>query len=234
MALAETTWRLRSLAPPRRIPVRALLGLTLAAAAVAMVFNVNRSTQPRTVEVLRATHDVPVGAILQAGDITPVSEALPDDVVQVLAPAEQRDAFVGRRVGQQLNAGELVSRRQLQNPAHQVPPGQLVYTVPVSPEAAAGGQAIDAGDDVEVLVTVNKGQPDQARTQVVLPRARVYQVGRSGASYSPLGSTDQVASDSKLTSLTLLLATDADYQAIARARWIGDVDVAVLGTGEAD
>jgi Flp pilus assembly protein CpaB len=199
-----------------------------------MVFNANRSTQPRTVEVLRATHDVPVGAILRAGDVTPVSEALPDDVVQVLAPADQRDAFVGRRVGQQLNAGELVSRRQLQNPAHQVSPGQLVYTLPVSPEAAAGGQAIDAGDDVEVLVTVNKGQPDQARTQVVLPRASVYQVGRSGASYSPLGSTDQVASDSKLTSLTLLLATDADYQAIARARWIGDVDVAVLGTGESD
>jgi Flp pilus assembly protein CpaB len=232
VALAETNWRLRTLAPPRRVPVRALLGLTLAAAAVAMVFNVNRSTQPRTVEVLRATHDVSVGAILRAGDVTPVSEALPDDVVQVLAPADQRDAFVGRRVGQQLNAGELVSRRQLQNPAHQVPPGQLVYTIPVSPEAAAGGQAIDAGDDVEVLVTVNKGQPDQARTQVVLPRARVYQVGRSGASYSPLGSTDQVASDSKLTALTLLLATDADYQAIARARWIGDVDVAVLGTGE--
>ena len=234
MALAETTWRLRSFAPPRRIPVRALLGLTLAAAAVAMVFNVNRSTQPRTVEVLRATHDVPVGAILRAGDVTPVSEALPDDVVQVLAPADQRDAFVGRRVGQQLNAGELVSRRQLQNPAHQVLPGQLVYTVPVSPEAAAGGQAIDAGDDVEVLVTVNKGQPDQARTQVVLPRARVYQVGRSDASYSPLGNNEQVASDSKLTSLTLLLATEADYQAIARARWIGDVDVAVLGTGESD
>ena len=184
--------------------------------------------------MLRATHDVPIGAILQAGDVTPVSEALPDDVVQVLAPAEQRDAFVGRRVGQQLNAGELVSRRQLQNPAHQVPPGQLVYTVPVSPEAAAGGQAIDAGDDVEVLVTTGKGQPDQARTQVVLPRARVYQVGRSGASYSPLGNTDQAASDSQLTSLTLLLATEAAYQAIARARWIGDVDVAVLGTGESD
>jgi Flp pilus assembly protein CpaB len=234
VALAETTWRLRTLAPPRRVPVRALLGLTLAAAAVAVVFNVNRSTQPRTVEVLRATHDVPVGAILQAGDVTPVSEALPDDVVQVLAPADQRGAFVGKRVGQQLNAGELVSRRQLQNAAHQVPPGQLVYTIPVSPEAAAGGQAIDAGDDVEVLVTTGKGQPDQARTQVVLPRARVYQVGRSDVSYSPLGNTDQVASDSKLTSLTLLLATEADYQAIARARWIGDVDVAVLGTGESD
>ena len=232
MALAETTWRLRTLAPPRRVPVRTVLGLTLAAAAVAMVFNVNRSTQPRTVEVLRATRDVPVGAILRAGDVTPVSEALPDDVVQVLAPGSERDAFVGKRVGQQLNAGELVSRRQLQAPARQVAPGQRVYTIPVSPEAAAGGQAVDAGDDVEVLVTVNKGQPDQARTQVVLPRARVYQVGRSGASYSPLGGADQATSDSKLTSLTLLLTSEADYQAIARARWIGDVDVAVLGTGE--
>jgi Flp pilus assembly protein CpaB len=208
--------------------------LTLAAAAVALVFNVNRSTQPRTVEVLRATRDVPVGAVLQAADVSPVSEALPDDVVRALASADNRDALVGQRVGQQLNAGELVSRRQLQNPARQVAAGQRLYTIPVSPEAAAGGQAVNAGDDVEVLVTTGKGEPDQARTQVVLPRARVYQVGRSGTPYSPLGGADQAASDSKLASLTLLLATDADYQAVARARWIGDVDVAVLGTGESN
>jgi hypothetical protein len=93
---------------------------------------------------------------------------------------------------------------------------------------------VDVGDDVEVLVTVNKDQPDQARTRVVLPRARVYQVGRSGASYSPLGSTDQVAGDSKLTSLTLLLTSDSEFQAVAEARWTGDLDVAVLGTGESN
>ena len=230
MALAEATWRLRSFAPPRRVPVRALLGLALAATAVAMVYSLNRGTQPRTVEVLRATHNVPVGTILQASDLAPVSEALPDDVAQVLVPAGERDSFVGQRVGQPLNAGELVSRRQLQSSARHIAPDQRVYTIPVSPEAAAGGQAVDVGDDVEVLVTVNKGQPDQARTRVVMPRARVYQVGRSGTSYSPLGSADQIAGDSKLTSLTLLLTSDTDYQAVAEARWTGDLDVAVLGT----
>lgn len=233
MAVALTTWLPRTLAPPRRIPVRAILGLVLAAAAIAMVYNVNRSTQPRTVEVLRATHDVPVGAVLRAGDLAAVSEALPDDVAQVLASASERDSFVGRRVSQPLNAGELVSRRQLQPPSRQIPAGHRVYTVPVSPEAAAGGQAVDVGDDVEIVVTINKGQPDQARTQVVLPRAKVYQVGRQGASYTPLGG-DQSVADTKLTSLTLLLSSDADYQAIARARWIGDLDVAVLGAGESN
>ncbi len=234
MALAETTWRLRTFAPPRRVPVRAILGLALAATAVTMVYSVNRSTQPRTVEVLRATRDVPVGAVLRAGDLAAVSEALPDEVVQVLAAANERDGFIGHRVGQPLNAGELVSRRQLQVPARQIPPGQRVYTIPVSPEAAAGGQAVDVGDDVEVVVTVNKGRPDQAHTQVVLPRATVYLVGRQEASYTPLNATDQSVGDAKLTSLTLLLASDADYQAVAKARWTGDLDVAVLGVGESD
>lgn len=231
MALAQAAWLPRTLAPPRRVPVRAILGLALAATAVAMVYTVNRNTQPRTVEVLRVTHDVPVGAILRAGDLAAVSEALPDDVAQVLASASERDRFVGRRVGQPLNAGELVSRRQLQPAGRQIPTGQRVFTIPVSPEAAAGGQAVDVGDSVEVVVTVNKGQPDQARTEVVLPSATVYQVRRQEASYTPLGATDQSVGDTKLTSLTLLLASDADYQAVAKARWIGDLDVAVLGTG---
>jgi Flp pilus assembly protein CpaB len=234
VALAHTTWLPRTLAPPRRLPGRAILGLALALAAVAMVYTVSRSTQPRTVDVLRATHDVPVGAVLRAGDVAAVSEALPDDVAQTLAPASERESFVGHRVGQPLNAGELVSRRQMKAPGRQIGAGQRVYTIPVSPEAAAGGQAVDAGDEVEVVVTINKGLPDQARTQVVLPRATVYQVGRQDASYTPLGGTDQSVGDTKLTSLTLLLASDVDYQAVARARWIGDLDVAVLGTGEAN
>jgi Flp pilus assembly protein CpaB len=215
------------------VPVRAIVGLALAAAAVAMVYTLNRGAQPRTVEVLRATRDVPVGAVLRAGDLAPTSEALPDDVAQVLVPASDRDSLVGRRVGQPLNVGELVSRRQVQAPSRQIPPGGRVYTIPVGAEAAASGQAVQAGDDVEIVVTLNKSQ-DQAKTQVVLPRARVYQVGRQEASYTPLGSGDQSASDAKLVSLTLLLASDADYQALARARRIGDLDVAVLGAGEPD
>jgi len=35
--MAKTPWRQRTFAPPRRVPVRTVLGLTLAAAAVAMV-----------------------------------------------------------------------------------------------------------------------------------------------------------------------------------------------------
>jgi pilus assembly protein CpaB len=232
MAVAETAWRLRNLAPPRRVPVRALLGLALALAAVAVVYSLNRNAQPRTVEVLRATRDVPVGTVLRASDLAPVSEALPDDVAQVLAPASDRDSFLNRRVGQPLNAGELVSRRQLQPPSRQIPAGQRIYTIPVSPEAAAGGQAVNVGDDVEVVVTTNKGVPDQARTQVVLPRATVYHVGRQQAAYTPLGSADQGGADGKLASLTLLVTSDADYQALARARWVGDLDVAVLGRSE--
>ena len=234
MALASTRRLPRTLAPPRRLPVRAILGLALAITAVAMVYTLNRSTQPQTTGVLRATRDVPLGAIVRAGDLEAVSEALPDDVARTLVSARERDSLVGRRVSQPLNAGELVSRRQVQAPARQIPAGQRVYTIPVSPEAAAGGQAVDVGDQVEVVVTLDKSQPDQARTLVVLPRATVYQVGRADASTSPLGSGQAGSADSRLTSLTLLLDSDSDYQAIARARWIGELDVAVLGRGEAN
>jgi Flp pilus assembly protein CpaB len=232
VAVPETAWRLKTLAAPRRIPTRALLGLALALASVAIIYSLNRNAQPRTVDVLRATRDVPVGTVLRPSDLAPVSEALPDDVAQVLVPASDREGFLNRRVGQPLNAGELVSRRQLQPPSRQIPPGQRVYTIPVSPEAAAGGQAVDVGDDVEVVVTINKGVPDQARTQVVLPRATVYHVGRQQAAYTPLGSTDQGGTEGKLASLTLLMTSAADYQALARARWVGDLDVAVLGPSE--
>lgn len=232
MALAQSAWRLQTFAPPRRVPLRTILGLALSAAAVAVVYSVNRGAQPSTVDVLRATRDVPVGAVLRPGDLSPTSEALPADVAQALVPASERDNLVGQRVGQPLNAGELVSLRQVQRPGRQIPPGQLLYTIPVSPEAAAGGQAVDAGDQVEVVVTVNKGQPDQARTQIVLPRATVYRVARQGVSYTPLGSGDQGTGDAKVSSLTLLLTSSDDYQALARARWIGDLDVAVLGAGE--
>ena len=37
-----------------------------------------------------------------------------------------------------------------------------------------------------------------------------------------------------LIALTLLLASDADYQALARARWIGDMDIAVLAASESN
>jgi hypothetical protein len=69
---------------------------------------------------------------------------------------------------------------------------------------------------------------------VVLPRATVYQVGRQDSSYTPLGGSDQSAGEARLSSLTLLVASDADYQALARARWIGDLDVAVLGASESN
>jgi Flp pilus assembly protein CpaB len=184
--------------------------------------------------VLRATRDVPVGEVLRAGDLAPVSEALPADVAQALLPASKRDAVAGQRVGQPPNAGELVSLRQIERPGRQIPPGQRLFTIPVSPETAAGGRAVEAGDDVEVVVTVNKGQPDQARTQVALPRATVYEVGRPGNCYTPLGGGDQSAGDAKLSSLTLLLASDVDYQALARAHWIGDLDVALLAPSDSN
>src|SRR5919199_4967780 len=113
MALSGASPLPRTLAAPRRLPVRATLGLALAVAAMSIVFSVNRSSQPQTVAVLCAAHDVPVGAVLRTDDLEVVRKALPDDVAATLVPASERDAVVGTRVGQPLNAGELVSRRQI-------------------------------------------------------------------------------------------------------------------------
>lgn len=225
MAAAVSLPAPRALAA-RRPNVRAVAGLALALAGMALVLWVYRSEQPRTVAVLRAARDVPAGVVLQPGDLVAVSEPLSDSVARTLVPAGEQGALVGRALAQPLNAGDLVTRRQAVPALVRIPEGQRVYTIPVDPETGAG--QVQAGDTVQVVVTTEPSQPGRARTETVVARATVYAVGRAAVGSSLFAETDrQDAAGSRLTWLALLL-DDAQFQALAKARRTGELDVALL------
>lgn len=232
MSVAQTIAVPRTLAV-RQVNTRSLIGLALALAGAALVLWLYRGQQPQTFEVLWAARDVPAGTVLRADDLVPTSEALPEHLATTLAPASERQALVGRTLAQPLNAGELVTRRQAVPALLRIPEGQRVYTIPVNPETAAGGQ-LEAGDEVQVVVTLNKARPDEAQTRTVIERAAVYAVGRQDASSTVFAAEDTSdAGPGRLAWLALLL-DDAQFQALAKARWTGDIDVALLPPARGD
>ena len=83
------------------------------------------------------------------------------------------------------------------------------------------------GDDVEILVTINKSRPEQAQTYTVIDRATVYAVGIRAPSTTAFTVTGSSSDAGRLTWLALL-ADAPQAQALARARWTGDLDVGLL------
>jgi Flp pilus assembly protein CpaB len=211
----------------RQPNIRVVVGVAMALAGVALVLWLYRSSQPHTVAVLKAVHDLPAGSVVHPEDIVPVSEPVSDAVAATLVPATEREALIGRPIGQPLNQGELVTRGRVIAPIRRIPPGQRVMTIPVAAETAAGGQ-IQVGDEVQILVTINKARPEQAQTFTVLDRATVYAVGMREASSAPFAVADQGAAGGGKLAWLAVLADATQAQALAKARWTGDLDVALL------
>jgi Flp pilus assembly protein CpaB len=146
-------------------------------------------------------------------------------------PAEALDRLVGKQLTQPLYADQVLARAQLlSDPRPAIGPDQLALTIPVSPTTAAGGQ-LQPGDSVRVLVTTNKGKPD-AQTSVVLDRAPVYDVGHDQSAVISAGASSgdpatRTMSRGPISSVTLVVSPDQAV-ALARARWNGDLDVALL------
>jgi Flp pilus assembly protein CpaB len=215
----------------RQPNIRVIVGVALALAGVALVLWLYRSSQPHTVAVLRAVRDIPAGGVLHSEDVVPVSEPVSDAVAATLVPATARDALIGHPIGQALNEGELVTRGRVIAPVRRIPPGQRVLTIPVAPETAAGGQ-IQVGDEVQILVTINKARPEQAQTLTVLDRATVYAIGLRESSSPAFAVADQGAAGGGKLAWLAVLADAAQAQALAKARWTGDLDVALLSPVE--
>jgi len=222
----------KSLAAPRFNP-RLLIGLLVLVSAILGLVAVYRTVQPRTVDVLRAAHDVQPGQVLQAADLQVVAEALPDDVATALVSGSERSALIGRRLAQPLNAGDLITRRQTQPVTRQLGPDERLYALQIPSETALGLH-LQAADVVEIVVTTNKSRPEAAETHVVLPAVGVFSVGRSDSSGAfGVGSSSDRSGLGSSKSTTLVLRTDdAGYQALARARQIGDLDLSLVGAQE--
>jgi len=147
----------KSLAAPRFSP-RLAVGLLVLAGAILGLVAVYRGAQPRTVQVLRAAHDVQPGVVLQAADLQAVAEALPDDVASGLVAASERPALVGRRLAQPLNAGDLLTRRQTEPATRQLGAGERLYALQI-PNETTLGLHLQPADRVEIVVTTNKRGP---------------------------------------------------------------------------
>jgi Flp pilus assembly protein CpaB len=223
-AAASTVPRTLAVRQPN---IRVVVGVALSLAGVALVLWLYRSSQPHTLAVLRAVHDLPAGSLVRAEDVIPVSEPVSDAVAATLVPATERDALIGRPIGQPLNQGELVTRGRVIAPIRRIPLGQRVLTIPVAPETAAGGQ-IQVGDEVQILVTINKARPEQAQTFTVVDRATVYAVGLREVSSPAFAVADQGAGGGGKLAWLALLADASQAQGLAKARWTGDLDVVLL------
>ena len=216
-----------------RINPRVVVGLLVLASAMLGLVVVYRAAQPRSVDVLRATHDVQPGQVLEASDLQAVAEAVPDDVASSLVSASELSALVGRRLAQPLNAGDLITRRQTAPLTRQLGANERLYALQIPSETALGLR-LQPADMVEIVVTTNKSRPEAAETHVVLSAVAVLSIGGSESSgaFGVGSNTDRSALGTSKSTTLVLRTDDAGYQALAKAREIGDLDLSLVGAQE--
>jgi pilus assembly protein CpaB len=212
--------RVHVLQRPRRIDLRAVMGLLLLLVAVVgslSFWSASSDTRP----VLVAARDLPAGATLNASDLAIARVRVDDAIYQAAVPAEQMASVVGKALADPLHAQQLLVRAQISNQAP-LGPDQMALTIGISPETAVGGQ-LRPGDAVQVLLTTNKGTP-AVHTTVVLLRATIYDVGHDQETVAVnTGGSDQ----GSISWLTLIVTPEEAVQ-LGQAKWAGELDVALL------
>jgi len=230
---AATLSSTRALRPPRRLDARAVFGVAIAALAIFGSIAFWGATNDSRA-VLVAARDLPTGATIEPADLKVVRVRVDDSMYAAALPGDALTTTVGKQLNEPLHAHQLLARAQLSaRPA--LAPQEMALTIPVSAETAAGGR-IQPGDWVQVLVTTAKGRPE-SQTFVVLPRGRVFDVGRderltvvntaSATDSSASGGSESGRARGAVASVTLAL-TQEQAVGLARARWNGELDVALL------
>lgn len=214
----------RALRRPRRIDMRAVLGVfvMLVAFAGSLAFW-TLSSDARAVVV--ATRDLPATSVLSASDLAVSQVRVDDAIYQTAIPASELSSLVGKPLAEPVHAQQMLVRAQVA-PRPPLGADRLALTIAVSPETAVGGR-LRPGDWVQVLATLNKGKPD-TRTTVVLPRVSVYDVGydpRTTAFSTDVTNNGVAQGTAKW--VTLIVTPDQARQ-LAEAKWSGDLDVALL------
>jgi Flp pilus assembly protein CpaB len=222
----------RFLRRPRRIDLRAVLGifLLLAATGGSIAF---WTAANDTLAVLIATRDLPAGATLTPKDLAITQIRADDAIYQSALPARSLESLIGKQLAEPVHGHQLLVRAQVSN---RPPLGtdQLAMTIPVKPETATGG-LVRPGDAVQVLLTANPGKAD-SQTTVILPRVTVYDAGYEAGSTmvgttGVSGTRGRVAEPGPLTWLTLLVTQDQSVR-LAQAKWNGELDVVLLPPAE--
>lgn len=213
----------RALHRPRHLDWRALFGflLLLVATGGSIVFwSASSDARP----VLVALRDLPAGATLRAADLAVAHVRLDDAMYAAAIPADELGNLAGKQLTEPIHAQQLLVQAQLSS-RPVLGPGELALAVPIAPETAVGGR-VRAGDEVQVLLTINQGKPEAATT-VVLSRATVYDVGYDQR--VTVVNTDLAGQSSQGPAKWLtLIVTPQQALALTQARWAGQLDVALL------
>ncbi len=214
-----------------RLDSRILLGTLLVGLAIAggltWAGSVNQGR-----DVIVATRELPVGAVIGPDDLATTNARLDDRVYAAAIPAAEAITLIGRVVVEPVHAHQQLVRAQIgAGPLLSGDEGAM--TVAVKGEMAAGGR-LQPGDQVQVIVTLDKGQPS-ARTEAVIERATIYAIGREDRTRfvgSTAGASGEVSATSgdtggALASVTLIV-TPEQRLALARAKWGGEIDLVLL------
>ena len=211
----------RAIRRPRRLDMRALLGLFIMLTTLGGSIIV-WSTASAGRDVLVAVNDLPAGATLTAADLLAVSVRVDPQEGDGLVPATQLQALVGRTLREPLARHAFLSPAAVAvQPA--LGPDEMELTLPVTAQTALDGR-LQPGDTVAVLSTENKGTP-QSQTTVLIDQARVREIGYDPSSASVSTSAPTVNSPAAIRSVTLLLTRPQAIE-VARAKWNGELDVA--------
>ncbi|MFN8473859.1 MAG: Flp pilus assembly protein CpaB [Anaerolineae bacterium] len=214
----------RALRRPRRIDMRIVVGvLLMLATTLGSLAFWTAISDARPVVV--ATHDLPALAVLTPSDLTVAHVRMDDTLYQAAIPGDDLNTLVGKPLSQPVYAQEVLVRPHIA-PRPALAADQVAMTIAITPETGVGGR-LRPGDQVQVLVTLNKGKPD-VRSAVVLDRVTVYDVGyeqRVGAI-----NTDSITgSGAQGTARWLTLAVTAEQsRQLAEAKGSGDLDVTLL------
>lgn len=214
----------RALRQPRRMDWRAIFGLFLMLLATGGSITVWGSSSD-TRSVLVATRDLPAGVSLRATDLAVARVRVDDAMYSAAVPSEDLAAVAGKQLAEPVHAHQMLVRAQLSS-RPSLAQDQLALTIAIGPETAVGG-LVRPGDTVQLMLTTNKGKPE-AQTTVVLPRATVYDVGydqRLNVVNTDLA--DRSSTQGQIKWLTLIVNQDEALQ-VARAKWSGELDVALL------
>jgi pilus assembly protein CpaB len=212
----------RALRQPRRLDLRALVGVLLMLAATGgaiVAWSAAENTRP----VVVATHDLAPGTILSESDLAVRRVRIDDSMYGAAITDTDLTSLVGRQLAEPVHAQQMLVQAQV-SARPTVPAGQLVMTIPVRADTAAGGH-VRSGDVVQVLATTSKGKPE-SKTTVILPQASVYDVGRDQQQI-PVGSGASATTDEAAVNWVSLVVTQDQAVTLANARWNSDLDVAL-------
>jgi Flp pilus assembly protein CpaB len=203
--------------PPRRLlqPLP-IAGMVLVLIAVIAYWSVYASTTKRT-PILLATHALPAGTILSAGDLRTGELAGNASVLAALVPERQLQQVLGRRLSSEVPSGAPLAAGAIGSQQAQT---SSAFTLAV-PEYDVTGTSLQAGEHITVLATFNAGGGQSATTRPVARDVQVLTVGEAPANSDPSTTTVPV---------TISLTSPSMAPSLALANEDAKIDLLVEGS----